>query len=94
MHTYHIAHLDISMRNLLTDYRHQYAYIDFELARRFDGVHHPRICGSRGTEVAPELEQGEMSDPYKADVWALGKLIWRACSVRIPFPECMVDSHT
>lgn len=81
MHVHHVAHLDISIRNLLTDYRHQYAYIDFELARRFDGVHHPRIHGCRGTEVAPELEQGGVSDPYKADVWALGKLIKRACSV-------------
>lgn len=93
MHAHHVAHLDISIRNLLTNYRHQYAYIDFELARRFDGVHHPRIHGCRGTEVAPELEQGGFSDPYKADVWALAKLLERACVVSSSCLECVVSSH-
>ncbi|CAL1704456.1 unnamed protein product [Somion occarium] len=81
MHSHHIAHLDISIRNMLTDYRSNYAYIDFELARRFDGIHHPRIRGCRGTEVPPELEQGGVGDPYKTDVWALGRMILRACSL-------------
>lgn len=84
MHSLKMAHLDISLRNLVTDYNGQYAYIDFELARRFDGDSSPRILWQRGTEQPPECERGEPSDPYKIDVWALGVLILRACKVGHP----------
>jgi len=81
MHRHQIAHLDISLRNLVTDYDGHYAYIDFELSRRFDSGSKPYICGYRGTEVPPECEDGICTDPYKVDVWALGVLILRACQV-------------
>lgn len=89
MHRYHIAHLDISLRNLVTDYRSHYACIDFELSRRYDGVRNPRIRGYRGTEVPPELERDESSDPYKVDVWALAVLMLRACKVCTHSELCM-----
>ncbi|KZT26367.1 hypothetical protein NEOLEDRAFT_1063544 [Neolentinus lepideus HHB14362 ss-1] len=81
LHRNHIAHLDISMRNLLTDNNGRYGYIDYELSRRFENVPNPVICGHRGTEVAPELENGECGDPYKADVWALGIFLLRGCEL-------------
>ncbi|PFH54327.1 hypothetical protein AMATHDRAFT_72830 [Amanita thiersii Skay4041] len=81
MHKNSIAHLDISLRNLLTDFQGHYAYIDYELSRRFDGMDRPFIYGYRGTEVPPECERGEYYDPYKVDVWALAVLILRACKL-------------
>ncbi|EPQ58271.1 hypothetical protein GLOTRDRAFT_137018 [Gloeophyllum trabeum ATCC 11539] len=81
LHRHHIAHLDISMRNLLTDCNGRYGYIDYELSRRFDGIPNPLLCGGRGTEVAPELENGGCGDPYKADVWALGVFLLRGCKL-------------
>ncbi|KAF9464732.1 kinase-like domain-containing protein [Collybia nuda] len=78
LHRNHIAHLDISLRNLLTDYQGRYAYIDYELSRRFNGIPNPCLYGYRGTEVPPECERGERADPYMVDVWALGVLILRA----------------
>ncbi|EIW59978.1 uncharacterized protein TRAVEDRAFT_119655 [Trametes versicolor FP-101664 SS1] len=78
MHAQHIAHLDVSLRNILTDYRGNYACIDYELSTRYDGVATPRISNARGTEIPPELERGECSDPYKVDVYALGVLLLRA----------------
>ncbi|KAF5358348.1 hypothetical protein D9756_001548 [Leucocoprinus leucothites] len=81
MHSLKMAHLDISLRNLVTDYNGRYAYIDFELARRFDDDPNPRLVHRRGTEVPPECERGEATDPYKIDVWALGVLILRACKL-------------
>lgn len=86
MHKHHIAHLDISLRNLLTDYEGHYAYIDYELSRRFDGADKPYIHGYRGTEVPPECEEGICNNPYKVDVWALAVLILRACKVCIRYP--------
>ncbi|KAJ7172434.1 kinase-like domain-containing protein [Mycena filopes] len=83
MHQHRIAHLDISLRNLLTDYQGHYAYIDYELSRRFDSVGCIRIPAFRTTEVPPECEalDGECPDPFKADVWALAVLILRACKL-------------
>jgi len=81
MHNLGIAHLDISLRNLVTDYNGRYAYIDFELARRYENDPNPCLAPQRATEVPPECEKGEVTDPYKADVWALGILILRVCKV-------------
>jgi len=83
MHSLGIAHLDISLRNLVTDYNGRYAYIDFELARRFENDPNPCLAPQRATEVPPECEKGETTDPYKADVWALGILILRVCKVNL-----------
>lgn len=85
MHSLKMVHLDISLRNLVTDYNGRYAYIDFELARRFEEDPNPRLAFRRGTEVPPECERGELTDPYKIDVWALGVLILRACKAS-PYP--------
>ncbi|KAG5727962.1 MAP/microtubule affinity-regulating kinase 3 [Termitomyces sp. T112] len=90
MHKHRIAHLDISLRNLLTDYNGHYAYIDFELSRRYTKTSKPLICGYRGTEVPPECERGAVTDPYKIDVWALAVLVLRACKLTgYHIPELM-----
>lgn len=89
MHRYHIAHLDISVRNILTDNQGHYAYIDYEMSRRFN-CPAPRIQNKRATEITPESERGESSDPYKADVWALAILMLRACqSMGFHIPELL-----
>ncbi|KAI0670295.1 kinase-like domain-containing protein [Trametes maxima] len=78
MHSHRIAHLDISIHNIVTDYKGHYACIDYELSTRYDNVAPARVCSARGTEIPPELERGEWSDPFKVDVYALGFLILRA----------------
>ena len=101
MHMYHIAHLDISLRNLLSDNNGHYCYIDFEMSRRFDLPSNPshshsnntkapqcqpdgpRISGYRGTEIPPEVELGQETDPFKVDVWAFGVLILRLAEVNV-----------
>ena len=84
MHKHHIAHLDISLTNLLTDYMGHYAYIDYELSRRFESTAPPHlVCHYRGTEVPPECGEELLVDPYKVDVWALAVLILRSCEVRL-----------
>lgn len=102
MHEQGIAHLDISLGNVLTDFEGHYIYIDFETSRRYDrNGRPPRISGCRGTEIPPDIECGEESCPFKVDVFALGVLILRACKVCIPFPTfgtrradvCSVPSH-
>ncbi|TFK76410.1 hypothetical protein BDN72DRAFT_830985 [Pluteus cervinus] len=90
LHRNHIAHLDISLRNLLTDYNGRYAYIDYELSRRFSSGSEPLIYSYRGTEVPPECERMDAVDAYKIDVWALAILILRACQTAgYHIPELM-----
>ena len=86
MHKHHIAHLDISLTNLLTDYKGQYAYIDYEISRRFDSTDPTThlIYNYRGTELPPESGKETPIDPYKVDVWALAVLILRSCKVCLP----------
>ncbi|KAF8163327.1 kinase-like domain-containing protein [Crassisporium funariophilum] len=81
MHRHHIAHLDISLRNLLTDYDGHYAYIDYEMSRQFDPASAPLVHNYRGTELPPECEGGLGVDAYKVDVWALAVLVLRACKL-------------
>lgn len=81
MHEHRIAHLDISLRNLVTNFNGGYAYIDFELSRNFEGILSPRIFGHHATEVPPECDNGTWCDPFKVDVWALGVLALRTCKV-------------
>lgn len=82
MHRHHIAHLDISLRNILTDYMGHSAYIDYELSRHFGTTPPPHLVYNyRGTELPPESGQDTLVDPYKVDVWALAILILRACKV-------------
>ncbi|KAH9856970.1 kinase-like domain-containing protein [Lenzites betulinus] len=78
MHAHRIAHLDVSLRNILTNYKGHYACIDYETSTRYDGSTAARTSICKGTEIPPELERGEWSDPYKVDVYALGVLLLRA----------------
>lgn len=80
MHEHGIAHLDLSLRNIVTDSMGHYACIDYETSRRFlDEA--PRIRQHRAQEVPPEFERGEVSDPFKVDVWALAVFFFQASQV-------------
>lgn len=82
MHQNRIPHLDVCLRNIVTDGQGNYAYIDFETSRRYDSLGTaPRICGLRAAEISPEIERGETSDPFKIDVWALAVFFLRASEV-------------
>lgn len=87
LHKNYMAHLDISLMNLVTNCSGQYAYIDYELSRRFDCNVSPLVYSYRGTEVPPECETQSAVNPYKIDIWALAVLILRACKV---FPCLLV----
>ncbi|KAF8447933.1 kinase-like domain-containing protein [Boletus edulis BED1] len=90
MHRNHIVHLDISLHNFLTDYRGRCACIDYELSQRVDDLVAAGTCWPKGTEVPPELERGQVCNPYMIDVWALAILILRACKIgNLYIPELL-----
>ena len=90
MHAHHIAHLDISMRNFLTDGRGHYACIDYELSARYHNTPNAReVYSCRRTEVPPEVERGQPSDPFKVDVYGLGMVMLQAMEVS----RILYDAH-
>ena len=90
MHRHRYVHFDLAIANIVTNQQGAYAFIDFELSRKFDNGSHFRALGHRATELPPECECKEYSDPFKVDVWALGVLILRACKVRKTPYLCLV----
>lgn len=97
MHAQGVAHLDLSLCNVLTDLCGHYAYIDFELSRRFDkATPVPRLTKCRGSAIPPDVERGADSDPFKMDIWALGTLILHICQVCVVasvFLEIQIDAE-
>ena len=94
MHIHRFAHLDVAVRNVLTDYAGRYAYIDYETSRRFyhPPVEDPKnsvlVYQPRASEVPPEVEMGHPTSPYAMDVWALGVLISKSgMSTEFAVPE-------
>ena len=99
MHAHRFAHLDISIRNMLTDYDGRHACIDYEASRQFcrppvevDEGEDPRssvlVYRPRGAEVPPEVEKGYPTSPYAMDVWALGILMLKTgASIGYNVPE-------
>jgi serine/threonine protein kinase len=83
MHSHHVAHLDISLQNLVTDSKGHYACIDYENSRRFSPtIQSHWVYNYRGTEMPPECEGQTCVNPFKVDIWSLGVLILRASKVR------------
>ncbi|KAF9533013.1 kinase-like domain-containing protein [Crepidotus variabilis] len=91
MHTQCMAHLDISLRNVLSDRKGRFVFIDYECTRSFPqsaGLPFAQEC--YGTEMPPETEGRGRIDPFKVDIWALGVLMLRGSKLTGHFvPELM-----
>jgi hypothetical protein len=53
----------------------RYLFTDFELSLVLDPGESPFRIGARGSNIAPEMGDESISDPYAVDVWALGAVI-------------------
>jgi serine/threonine protein kinase len=95
MHSHYVTHLDVSLSNILSNSTGSYAYIDFELSRRFQPGMIPLVRCARGTELPPECERGEDCCPFKVDIWALGVIILRACKASLlSFTQSRLQAST
>ena len=83
MHSHNVAHLDISLQNLVTDSKGHYACIDYENSRHFSPtIQSHLLYNYRGTEMPPECEGQTRVNPFKVDIWSLGVLMLRTSKVR------------
>jgi len=95
MHKHNFAHLDIALRNILTDYKGHYAYIDFEISRYYPPSSRlpPLVYHHRATEVPPECEKNLGVNPFKVDVWSLAVFVLRAskvCAIHVHVFPCLL----
>ncbi|KAG7402049.1 hypothetical protein PHYBOEH_007263 [Phytophthora boehmeriae] len=94
LHANDIAHRDLSLENVLVDENDCCYITDFGLATQCKGTLTARPVG-KARYMAPELsaalvyEDAESSeyDPKKADVWALGVMLYAMVAARYPFRE-------
>lgn len=87
LHEQNITHRDLKLENLLLDGTHTIKICDFgfvkedcmrDLSRTY--------CGSK-SYAAPEILKGEPYDPRKADIWAIGVILYIFVTGKMPYDE-------
>ena len=85
-HNINISHCDIKFDNILVNKSHEIKIIDFGFAvkrqKSDDLVSH--FCGTPAF-MCPEIVKRKPYDPNKADVWALGVLLYKLITGCYPF---------
>lgn len=93
-HQKHIAHRDLKPANILLDDTGRVKLVDFGLS----SLMADKICAYCGTQayLAPEVIQRKEFDPYAADIWALGVVLYQMKSGVLPWkmnsPKALFES--
>ena len=83
-HSVHILHRDIKLANIMLSGDDNIKLGDFGLARLLDTQNFmAQTCCGTPYYISPELCRGEAYDS-KADVWALGCVIYELCALQRP----------
>ncbi|GCC35165.1 hypothetical protein chiPu_0013647 [Chiloscyllium punctatum] len=88
-HIHHIAHRDIKCENILITADNIPKLTDFGLAtciKSSESCPSSTFCGS-AAYAAPEILNGEKYDPFKADIWSLGVLLYVIVTGCLPFDD-------
>jgi len=85
IHSLKVLHRDIKLANILLTAHNQIKLGDFGLARTLDTQSFlAHTCCGTPYYISPELCKGEPYDS-KADVWALGCVLYELCALAKPF---------
>lgn len=84
-HKHSIAHRDIKPNNILLDEFNRVKVADFGLSAFIN--HGDLMTNFIGTDayLAPEIQMHRGFDPYAADIWALGVLIYQMTTGELPW---------
>nr|AMY26492.1 testis-specific serine/threonine kinase [Atrina pectinata] len=87
LHEQNIFHRDLKLENLLLDSNHNIKICDFGFVKE-DSTRElsKTYCGSK-SYAAPEILKGEPYDPRKADIWAIGVILYIFVTGKMPFDE-------
>lgn len=85
LHSNNIVHLDLKLENILMTDNHDIVIIDFNLSEIVSSsTPITKICGSYDY-LCPEIVQMKPYDPFKADIWALGVILYSLVTDSLPF---------
>jgi len=78
-----VVHRDVSPQNVFVTYDGAVRVVDFGVARAEGRIHHTKTGTVKGkfAYMAPEQMRAQPID-HRADVWALGVLLWETCALR------------
>ena len=87
LHDQDITHRDLKLENLLLDKVFNVKICDFGFVKD-DSMKElsKTYCGSK-SYASPEILRGEPYDPKKADIWALGVILYIFVTGKMPFDE-------
>lgn len=74
LHSHNVAHRDLSLENVLVGAHGRFKICDFGFA--CDARQLVADTGFRMYYMAPELVNGKLCDPKKADIWSLGIMLY------------------
>lgn len=88
MHDQGISHRDLKLENLLLDKEKNIKLADFGFVKELCSADDlsQTYCGSK-SYAAPEILMGRPYDPKKADVWAVGVILYIFVTGKMPFDE-------
>lgn len=86
LHRKGIAHRDLKLENLLIDDQFNVKICDFGFAKPDTVNPSSTFCGSKAY-AAPEILAGQEYSPTKADVWAIGVILYIFVTGTMPFNE-------
>ncbi len=93
MHKRDIAHRDLKLENLLIDAYGNIKLCDFGFVKSNSSAELSNTyCGSK-SYAAPEILQGRPYPPQKADIWALGVILYIIVTGKMPFDESRGTKH-
>jgi len=92
LHELNITHRDLKLENLLLDKSYNIKLCDFGFVKGECTMSMSQTyCGSK-SYAAPEILKGEPYDPKKADMWAIGVILYIFVTGKMPFDESRGNS--
>ncbi|XP_069115810.1 testis-specific serine/threonine-protein kinase 3-like [Argopecten irradians] len=87
LHEINITHRDLKLENLLLDHENNIKICDFGFVKEETSQELSRTyCGSK-SYAAPEILKGQPYDTRKADIWAIGVILYILVTGKMPFDE-------
>ncbi|KAH3730918.1 hypothetical protein DPMN_056919 [Dreissena polymorpha] len=92
LHDQDITHRDLKLENLLLDSCYNIKICDFGFVKSHSMKELSKTyCGSK-SYASPEILRGEPYDPKKADMWAMGVILYIFITGKMPYDESKGNS--